>query len=200
MRGSHQCYSSCGRQRTHKNAEQGKPDSHVLPPFPSSFCIVFLFQHNWIYIPPKKNSQTYVGFRRPYLRQSQSKIWMCLKEGLCNLNQSYLKIPKFISQILTCAPGTRLGMWPAHPQCPLGCPPRYINLTSHPAPPTLPSCSISRLCEQHHHFCCPDQEQWHDMAPISLIFTRKSYYLCLQNISRIKSFSSSSPLPPDTCV
>lgn len=120
-----------------KIAEQGKPVSHVLPPFPSTFCIVFLFQHNWIYIPPKQNSQTYVGFRWPYLRQSQSKIWMCLKEGLCNLNQSYLKIPKFISQILICAPGSRLGMWTAHPQCPLGYPPG--TSTWPPILPHLPS-------------------------------------------------------------
>lgn len=40
-----------------------------------------------------------LGSRQSYLRQSQSKIGkMCLKEGLCNQNYSYLKVPKFTSQ------------------------------------------------------------------------------------------------------
>lgn len=108
---------------------------------PIIFLHCFLFQHNWIFPPPKQNSQTYVWFRQPNLRQSQSKIWMYLKESLCNLNQNDWEIPKFTSQILTCPPSARLGVWRAHPQCPLGCPPG--TSTRPPIWPQLPSLPVA---------------------------------------------------------
>ena len=197
-----------------KIAEQGKHVSGILPPFPfpspNTFLHCFVFQQSWIYTPPKQSSQTYVGFRRPYLRQLQSKIWMYLKEGLCNLNQNYLKILNLA-----------LKSWPILQMPDLECelPIHNVHLDVHQ--PDLPfcsphpsSCSISFLCKQHHHFCCPkntnkkNKNQWHEMAPISLTLTSNASRASRANASisafkiylESKSFLSSSPLPPSSCV
>lgn len=209
---SHQYFSSRGLlpysiiqvsskgQRTYKNCRAREACLPCPVTLSINLLLCFLFQHSWIYTPPKQNSQTYVGFRRPYLRQSQSKIWMCLKEGLCNLNQNYLKIPKFISQILIYPPSTRLGMWTAHPQCPLGCPPG--SSTWPPIQPHLPSPPVAFHVSANSITISVAQSKNNDMIWLLFLLylwanpTISGFKIYLES----KSFLSSSPLLPDTRI
>lgn len=80
-------------------------------------------------------------------------------------------------------------MWTAYPHLDVAS--IHRGPFSHPGPSTAPSptlsCSMSLLCK-HHHFCCPGQPiaKRQDTAHFSLAFTSKSYYLCLQTVSRIQ--------------
>lgn len=178
------------------------PGSMFSPPI--IFLHDFLFHHNRIYTSPKQTPKRMLGFRQSYLRQWQNKIWMCLKERLCNRNDSYLKIPEFTSQALNCLQTARLGMSTAYSPCPLGCAPGTSTWPPIPPHHLSPPPIASHFSVNNIPFRLPRPKTttWYLTHIFSYIpyphlwanSTISAFKICPES----KYFSSASPLPPYT--